>query len=473
MFNLLDTHDHSRVGELSVNNKTIETPSMFYQNSFPGGGGDVNRFITYTDLMNNIIPVLHNYFYLSNRGTYKTRSGLLIEDNESINTYMLRLRDFFCGQIQIQTNKRQISTDPPWISNQHTYNNLTINDWDPITLLDSGSGNFLLTFIENLFDANNDAPSPADVFAEFQNLTPEYFEFCDHHTFDIMMALDYAEKNTDKQWADRQELQAIANRMTHSAPANLELLQESLRQMQLKEHDFDVFAPIHGRDIAQFTGFTEQILEMEQAIGQKFDGFGLAPPKDSTERVRIVRAVRRTLEQNNDTRPIHALGAGAIRDVIPLVFAGADMFDNATSWRRATDGSGKVAKNVNDPDATGSFSCFLIPLVDRNGEVIPTNQENVLGYARLNKITTNFSCDCDICNEFSMHQIQELYSQGSGSEDFNFAKILCYNHAINQYHFICGRLRNDIRDGVGVTNLVNEIVDPRLQNQTRDIIASI
>ena len=79
------TADPTRL-KLSVNNKTVETPTMFYQNSFPGGGGDVNRFITYTDLMNDIIPVLHNYFYLSNRGTYKTRSGLLIEDNESINT---------------------------------------------------------------------------------------------------------------------------------------------------------------------------------------------------------------------------------------------------------------------------------------------------------------------------------------------------------------------------------------------------
>ena len=149
------------------------------------------------------------------------------------------------------------------------------------------------------------------------------------------------------------------------------------------------------------------------------------------------------------------------------------MFDNATSWRRITDGSGKFAKNVNDPNAEGSFSCFLIPLVDRNGEVIPTNQENVLGYARLNRITTNFSCDCDICNEFSMDQIKDLYSQGSGSEDFNFAKILCYNHAINQYHFICSRLRNDIRAGVDVMNLVNEIADPKLQNNTRAIINAL
>ena len=471
MFNLLDTHDHSRVGELSVNNKKIETPTMFYQNSFPGGRGDVTRFITYTDLMNNYIPVLHNHHWLSDRGQFVTPSNLIIHENESINEYMLRLRNIFCGQDRDEDGQ---ILNPPYFSNQHTYNNLTTNDWNPITLLDSGAGNFLLASIEDLFRTNNVAPQPSDVFAEFLKLIhTEYFEFCDHHAFDMMMALDYAEKNTDKQWADRQELQAIANRMTHSAPANLELLQESLRQMQLKEYDFDVFAPIHGRDIAQFTDFTEQILEMEQAIGQKFDGFGLVPPKKSIERVRIVRTVRNTLEQHQDNRPIHALGAGAIRDVIPLVFAGADMFDNATSWRRITDGSGKFAKNVNDPNAEGSFSCFLIPLVDRNGEVIPTNDENVLGYARLNRITTNFSCDCDICNEFSMDQIKDLYSQGSGSEDFNFAKILCYNHAINQYHFICSRLRNDIRAGVDVMNLVNEIADPRLQNNTRAIINAL
>ena len=159
-----------------------------------------------------------------------------------------------------------------------------------------------------------------------------------------------------------------------------------------------MFAPIHGKNTKQFTDFINRVLEMEKEEGKKFDGFGISTPIKPAERVLAVKAVRNTLEQHDDTRPIHALGAGAVKDIIPLVYAGVDMFDNVTSWRRATDGSGGSAANVDNTNALGSFSSFLIPLVNRNGDIITTNQKNVLGYVKLNKINTNYSCDCDICN---------------------------------------------------------------------------
>ena len=469
-FTLTRHSSSGRIGELRINHKVTDTPSMYYQDSFPGGRGDVTRLISYRDLMNNQIPVLHNHHWLSNKGKFKTPSNLIIHENESMNEYILRLRNIFCGKTKDEDGK--ILNDPQ-ISDQHIFNILTRNDWDPITLLDSGAGNFLLSSIEELYTQNQVAPQPEDVFVCFQALISEYFEFCGNHVFDVMMALDYAGKNTDKQWANRPELQKIANNLINNTGHQIHLLRESIGQLQSDKFDFAVFAPIHGETEEEIIDFTKRVLEMENDFNQKFDGFGLVPPKKPMERVRAVRAIRTTLEQHKDVRPIHALGAGAIRDIIPMVYAGVDMFDNATSWRRATDGSREFARNVNNPDADGSFSCFLIPLVNRNGDVITTNQENVLGYARLNKVDTNFSCDCDICNNFDMAKIKELYSNGTKRENFHFAKILCYNHAINQYDFICNRLRRDIEQDVDIMTLINEIPDKKYSSRTKKLIDAI
>ena len=72
-----------------------------------------------------------------------------------------------------------------------------------------------------------------------------------------------------------------------------------------------------------------------------------------------------------------------------------------------------------------------------------------------------------------MAQIKELYSHGSGSEDFNFAVVLCYNHAINQYDSICNRLRKDIANGEDIMTLINEITDPTYRKRTTDLVAKI
>jgi len=459
-----------RIGELHVNNKIINTPSMYYQNSHPGGGGDVTRFITYADLRNKRIPTLHNYYYMSSQGTFKFARGYEILNNESINTFMIRSREIFCGQREIPA--RNILVNPPNISQAHPYKNLTLTNWNPIALLDSGFGNFLLSTIENLVHTNHN-PDPAGVFTAFQQVIPKYFEYCDNHSFDVMMALDYAGKYTDKQWADKPELQKIANDIVHSFDEQIRLLRESLHQLQSAKYDFAVFAPIHGKNTKQFTDFINRVLEMEKEEGKKFDGFGISTPIKPAERVLAVKAVRNTLEQHDDTRPIHALGAGAVKDIIPLVYAGVDMFDNVTSWRRATDGSGGSAVNVDNPNALGSFSSFLIPLVNRNGDIITTNQKNVLGYVKLNKINTNYSCDCDICNEFDMGEIKDLYRKGSGSEDFYLAKNLLYNHAINQYDFICRRLRIDISEDIDIMTFTNEITDEKYRDRTKNLIETL
>ena len=464
--------NYGRSGQLRVNNRQMETPSMYYQNSYPGGGGHITRFITYTDLRNNHIPTLHNYYYMIGYGAFKFSSGFGILNNESINEFTIRSREIFCGQREIQTRDEARLVDPPRISQAHPYGNLTIRNWNPFALLDSGFGNFLMSSVGNILDTNPN-PRPPDVLAMFQQEIPGYFEFCQNHSFDIMMALDYSEKNTDKQWADNVVVKRIRDEMVNNVDQQILLLRESIRQSKSDNYNFAVFAPIHGKTSGEIIDFTNRILEMEKEEGERFDGFGISPPKRPDYRVITVKALRDTLEQHNDKRPIHALGAGAIRDVIPLVHAGADMFDNVTPWRRVIDGNGSSAVNVNDPNANGRFSSFLIPLVDRNGDIITANQENVLAYVPLNQINTNFSCDCDICRRFGMAQIKELYSHGSGSEDFNFAVVLCYNHAINQYDSICNRLRKDIANGEDIMTLINEITDPTYRKRTTDLVAKI
>tara|TARA_Y100000590_G_scaffold46355_1_gene49166 strand:+ start:1040 stop:2512 length:1473 start_codon:yes stop_codon:yes gene_type:complete len=464
--------DNGRSGQLRVNSKQMKTPSIYYQNSYPGGGGDVTRFITYTDLRNERIPTFYIFYYLSGQGTFKFTMGYEILNNEPINEFTIRSREIFCGQREIQTRNGAAIVNPANISNRHPYNTLTINNWNPIALLDSGFGNFLMSSIEKILVTNQN-PGTDEVFSVFQRAMPDYFEFCENHSFDVMIALDYANKNTDKKWAANVELQRIANEMINNVDEQIRLLRESILQLKSNNYNFAVFAPLHGENPEQFRDFTNRILEMENEEGGKFDGFAIAPPKKPEERVLSVKAVRNTLEQNDDTRPIHALGSGAIKDVIPLVYAGVDMFDNVTAWRRATEGRGGSALNVNDPNAVGSFSSFLIPLVDRNGNIITDNQEKVLGYVPLNEINTNFSCDCNICRRFDLTQIKDLYRQGTGNEDFYLAKNLLYNHAINQYDLICNRLRRDIRNDIDIMTLINEITDPAYRKRTTDLVETI
>ena len=141
-FTLTKRSSSGRIGELRINHKVTDTPSMYYQNSYPGGAGDVTRFITYTDLRNNHIPTLHNYYYMSGKGTFKFARGYEILNNESINLFMLRIREIFCGQRQVPIKNELIN--PPNISETHPYSNLDLDNWNPIALLDSGFGNFLL-----------------------------------------------------------------------------------------------------------------------------------------------------------------------------------------------------------------------------------------------------------------------------------------------------------------------------------------
>lgn len=308
-----------------------------------------------------------------------------------------------------------------------------------------------------------------------------------------MMSMDFAGKYTHKQGEkDDTEYVQISNNLSQDPQQNLDLLNQTLNILKSKKRTFLAYAPLHGNSPQEFVDFTKSVLDLENKNSQKFDGFGIGgianhrqknnivwnvDDKDNS-RIKagiivskVISSVRRTLNSINDNRPIHALGVGNADLIIPLVYAGADSFDNHTAWRRATDGSRDFATNVNDRNASGSFSKYLIPLLDRNGKVITKNKNNVLKYVKLNALESSIFCDCDICKKYSIMDIKKLYSQND--ENFFFARILCYVHAINQHQIICKRLQNDINHQISIKELIKDIPDQELNKDLMTIIDSI
>ena len=466
-FKITATNSNTRIGELNFGSKTQPTPSSLIQNSIGGGAGAWYRMITYTDLLPVPMPVLLTYFNAGGFDKSYKSSVKEIAQYGNINSFILHKRDEFF-------QKKYHITD---------YEKTKLN-WDPVTILDSGSGQFLSKQIKN-------KSSNQMIEDYFKKIISKYFEFCAKHEFNIMIALDYAGKYTHK---DKEKENPDYDKIVSQfgTAANLQLLSESLHQMESQNYDFLVYATIHGNGPKEMKEFTENVFELERT--KKFGGLAIGGiagwSKDDDELWNIpkfsggiqkgiklgraVKLVRKLLDEKDDTRPIHVLGAGGIKNIIPLVFAGTDTFDNVTPWRRSTDGSRKVSSNVSDPNAKGSFSRYLIPLLDNNGEVIKDNKENVLDYVKLNKRELDdVVCNCHICTAHTLQEIRQLYSSNNNEEDFFFAEILCYIHAKNQYQSICNRLRRDVESGQSVSNVVEEITDQDLKTNLQQIIDSI
>ncbi len=469
MFTLTST-SNGRIGEFTFGNKKQTTPSSVIQNSIGGGSGDIFRLICYTDWLPSPMPVLFTYYNLAGFAGSWSNSVKEIGKHDNIGKFILHLRDEFF-------KKNYFISD-------YKYTQL---DWDPVTILDSGSGN-LLTF--EIIEKKSNFKETVE---NFISIIPKYFEFCTKQKFNIMIALDFAEKYTHKDEEKKNlDFDNIVRSITNNFSSNLLLLSKTLYEMQKKDYDFLVYAPIHGNGPNEMVTFAKKILELEKT--KKFDGFALGGiakwskndyelwsiPKSSKDIQygiklgRAVKIIRKLLDEKNDSRPIHVLGAGGIKNIIPLVIAGADTFDNVTPWRRATDGERKSSSNVfNENIEKGeTFSRYLIPLLNDDGTVIQKNNKKVLDYVKLpESILNNVVCNCNVCSKYSMMEIRKLYS-GDG-ENFHYAKILCYVHAKNQFKFICNRLRNDMISGVSSTKLIDEIVDPTLKLNLQTIIRSI
>ena len=102
-------------------------------------------------------------------------------------------------------------------------------------------------------------------------------------------------------------------------------------------------------------------------------------------------------------------------------------------------------------------------------KVIKENKKDAWKYIDLHKVPDDVVCDCDICRKYSIREIKQLYS--NGGEDFYFARILLYVHAIYQHIYLCERLQKDIEDNRAVKDLIEEIPDPELRNDLKTVMS--
>jgi len=317
----------------------------------------------------------------------------------------------------------------------------------------------------------------------YEELIAQYHDFARTHRFNMVMAMDFARKYTYKKGERRDALyRKFSSQFSQDLSSNLQLLSLTLDCLKETETDAMIYAPARGATPQQYEEYVGKVLELERNKGMKFHGFALGGivdyrskndeiwnvPPSASRRVKAgiivmsgARAIRRALERAKDHRPVHALGAGDVSNIIPLVVSGADTFDCHTPWRRATDGNKESAKFVFEKEIGGKFSKYLIPAIDSKSEVIVENKEELWNYVKLPEVPDDIVCDCDICRKFSIKEIKQLYS--NLGEDYYFARMLMYVHAILQHDLLCKRLAADIEEEHSVFDTVNEIPDEDLR----------
>lgn len=423
-----------RVGRFDVNEKELDTPSPFAISNIGGGQADVDRLVSYIDIFySSRMPLLFNFYYLTRGGRFAVKWTRDIGSYEDILDFVSRqkLRLHKEGRVSTSFN----------LENVRSRNR-------PITLLDSGSGNFLRDFARQGFNIDR-------MRREFEKLVPEMLDFASAHKFDIVIGLDYASKSTykDEETSDDSYI-AIADKLVNSKSDNLSLLAQNLYYLKSKERPFMLYAPVHGDNLQTYTDFCKELLSWEDNEGVRFDGFALGgiSPKIASPSWKVPshsgrlmstwylyyyagKAIRELLVSHGDHRPIHGLGLGAAKNVIPLVLAGVDTFDAHTPWRRAINGSHKVALAG---DLKGSHSKYLTPVFNREGLAYP-NQLDGWDYKELPTVDDSTVCDCIVCSKFPVKRLKQLYFS-KDNEEYYLSRILLYCHAIFQAGHTCNAL---------------------------------
>jgi queuine/archaeosine tRNA-ribosyltransferase len=449
MFKLKETNFGCREGKIISNKKVVDTPCFFATSDFGGGGTNVARLLAYSDILSKSdIQVLMNYYYLDiNSGMSPRFDTSLIKKFASMGDII----DF------IQEVKREYVSNLPKkvISNY----NLTKDKWQPMTLLDSGSGNILRNKIKNK------TLTPKNYRIEYDKIVKEFFNFMRQHKFDLGIAMDFASKNTFKagELRDKDYIEGIEFFLNK----NFDLLDISLRELK-NYPNLEIYVPLHGENLEEYSSCLKSVLDLEDREKISFAGFAIGGignpsivskekwgiPSEVNGKVKamiylyeLTNSIRRELEKRKDTRPIHILGAASPYNLIPLLIAGADSFDCHSAWRRSSDGNSESKKAVSisiesspkDIAKDANFSKILIPLLDKDGQVITKNKDNFLEFIELHKVNKdNFDCNCNICSKYNLDVIKKLYS-GTTEENY-FAKILIYSHSINQYPLISKKM---------------------------------
>jgi len=440
--------------------------TYFLTNNLGGGGTNVSRFIEYTSLLNNSkIGLLLNYYYLN------TNFRKPVEFDKKVLLNLIKYNDI---NKFIQDTSNFFALDLKKVSTSFAY---TTPNWNPTVLLDSGSGNILRDISSNLSVDNS-------YIEIYKKIISEYHKFVDRLNIDMCIAFDFALKYTYKNNEGEDKIyQEIIQVFKNDIEKNHLLLLLTLQEINNNEYKQKVYAPLHGATPELFEEYLKKVLDTEKKFKRRFDGFAIGGigdarrlnskiwhiPDGTNSYIKtvliistLVKKLKKILKENNDTRPIHILGAGGIKIISPLIFSGISSFDCHTPWRRASDGNSESVQSLRTGvEVSGAeWSKFLVPLLNSKLEILPN--KNVFSYQNINILENSCNCDCPVCVHFNMKTIKKLYK--GDIEDNYFAKILLFIHAVWQYDFMIKKMEAINYDANVFVNFIKSIKDEGYKN---------
>nr|MDO8082362.1 tRNA-guanine transglycosylase [Candidatus Freyarchaeota archaeon] len=384
-----------------INGKS--TPRFFMINNFGGGGTNVSRFFIYSSLFEEgKSELLLNYYYLNTK----------FPKTPAFNTDLLKnILSFNDIRSFIDHARKNLIEVKGNCLRGFRYQTMK---WNPLVLVDSGSGNIFRDLSPSLSENNF-----KDIFlSEIR----DYINFCETLNIDAAIGLDIAGKYTWKkgETADRDYLTKL--KIFSKPEWNLMVNKLFLQEMPEKSV-VAYYAAVHGDSPIDYLNYLNLILSIENELGRKYSGFAIGGMGNTSRNIvyETVEMIRNRLNELEDDRPIHILGVGALQNIIPLSINGADTFDCHSPWRRANEDK------------------LVIPLLNSDFEII-TKDENYWNYIPINQIS-ELDCDCEVCKRYSISKLREL-KNGTIEEKYYF-RILAYKHNIHQQEILCELVRTE------------------------------
>lgn len=434
------------------NGKPLDIPTFFTISNLGGGGADKYRETSYINLYGDT-PILFNYYYLWKQGFARQELKELERYPDFRSFLKFAQQNFLDKGYSFEEDKSTLAKNEE-ISN--------------ILLLDSGASNFINHIISEV--ADDSLLLSVEYWKEtLWDIGKEYYDFAHDYEFDMVIGFDTGGKYTFKgvERTSGRHINVDKYIKDNAFEINKHLIWKTAEYLQDNEDFYpSLYMTLHGTDRELLKQELEYLHEVEDHFQTQFFGIaigGIASSKyaskswfSSLEHPDLMKykntylATKATqiVAESFPNRPIHILGGGGYSNIIPATLAGATSADSQTPGRRAYDGSGNFAEDVYDSDAAGTFSKYMVGLLDENLDYI--NNTHGFSYEKLNTIndsidTPNFTSK-DIT--VPIRTIKELYSEKNNSqESWYLSRQLINLHSIYQHKYLCELVYRE-REGI-------------------------